>query len=252
MLGLDFAGGRPGGAAILGAGYGFVVRYLSSGGSSLPGKQLLAWEAEDYRANGVAVVSNWETTATRMLAGYAAGVEDAAAALAQVLACGGRADRPIYFSADWDATEADQISIDDYLHGAATVLGAGQVGIYGGYWPVSRALDHGTAQWAWQTGAWSGSNVDPRINLYQRIGFVAVGGVQCDVNEARTVDYGQWSAGTGGGLMALTDDEQQELLDKVRYIAGQLGPWSQLGKNSAGQDLTLVDAVAAMKLKEQA
>ena len=47
--------------------------------------------------------------------------------------------------------------------------------------------------------------------------------------------------------MALNDDEQRELLDKVRYIAGQLGPWPQLGKNDQGQDLTLVDAVAEMK-----
>lgn len=56
---------------------------------------------------------------------------------------------------------------------------------------MSRALNKGTATWAWQTGAWSGGNVDPRIHIYQRIGGVIVGGVECDVNEARQPDFGQ-------------------------------------------------------------
>jgi hypothetical protein len=57
---------------------------------------------------------------------------------------------------------------------------------------------------------------------------------------------------TGGALMALTDDEQAELLTKVREIWDQLrGPngqgWPQLGQNSQGQNLTPVDAIAAIK-----
>ncbi|MQY30652.1 glycoside hydrolase domain-containing protein [Nocardia aurantia] len=204
-LGLDYAGGRPGGGAIAAAGYTFVVRYLSDGGPGLPGKLLTPAEADDLRANNIDIVSNWETTASRMLDGYDAGARDAQAARAQALACGGSAERPIYFSADFDATPAQQIPIDDYLRGAGSVLHPSNVGIYGGYWPVSRALDHGTARWAWQTGAWSGGNTDSRINLYQRIGFVRVGGVQCDVNEARTDDFGQWSKTSKGGEMQLTD-----------------------------------------------
>jgi hypothetical protein len=191
-LGLDYAGGRPGGAAIKAAGYGFVVRYLSDGGPGLPGKLLTPAEANDLRANGVDIVSNWETTADRALAGHAAGVADAQAARAQVLACGGRTDRPIYFSVDFDAAESQQPAIDDYMHGAGTIL-PGFVGVYGGYWVVSRCLNSGSATWGWQTGAWSGSNIEARRNLYQRIGTVTVGGVDCDVNEAHTADYGQWS-----------------------------------------------------------
>src|SRR6478735_6318284 len=189
-LGLDYAGGRPGGAAISAAGYDFVVRYLTPGGAALPGKQLTPAEAADLRAHDISIVSNWETWANRMLDGYDAGVADARAGLAHVLACGGRADRPIYFSADFDATPADQLPIDAYLRGAATVLGAENVGIYGGYWPVSHALDNGTAAWVWQTDAWSGTNVETRRNLHQTRRQVVVGGVRCDVNEAITVDFG--------------------------------------------------------------
>lgn len=48
-----------------------------------------------------------------------------------------------------------------------------------------------------------------------------------------------------GPLMALSHDEQVELLEKIRYIYGQLGPWIQLGENAKGQPLTLVDGVSA-------
>ncbi|MGK8510289.1 glycoside hydrolase domain-containing protein [Nocardia asiatica] len=114
-------------------------------------------------------MSSWETTAARMLDGYGAGIVDARAGLAQVLRCGGRVDRPIYFSADFDAAPRDQLPINAYLDGAATVLGRADVGIYGGYWPVSRALDAGYATWAWQTDAWSGTNVEARRAIHQTL-----------------------------------------------------------------------------------
>lgn len=192
-LGLDYAGGRPDPQAIRAAGFDFVVRYLSDGGPGLPGKLLTPDEADRLRAAGVDIVANWETTADRMLGGYAAGQYDAAVALAQAQACGMSGDRPIYFSADWDAYESQQGVINDYLRGAAEVIGVENVGIYGGYWPLSRALDAGVAHWAWQTDAWSGGNRDDRAQLHQRIGTAVVGGVECDVNEALADDFGQWS-----------------------------------------------------------
>jgi hypothetical protein len=252
-MGLDYAGGRPSGWAIKTAGYDFVVRYLSSGGPSLPGKLLTPVEADDLRANDVEIVSNWETIADRMLGGYGAGVVDATAALAQVLACGGRADRPIYFSADWDADVDEQPLIDAYLRGAASVIGPENVGIYGGYWPVMRALDNGVARWAWQTGAWSGGNREPRAHLYQRIGYAYVDGVQCDVNEALKSDYGQWSAAgelTPEKETAVSDtsnigDIREQLCGKGSRDTGQYDGWEQLGQNEDGRNRTVVDAVAA-------
>lgn len=190
-LGLDYAGGVPRSEKIREAGYTFVVRYLTSGGASLPGKLLTRREADAHRANGVDIVANYESWADRMLDGYAAGRIDAAKGQDTINACGG-GDEDIYFSADWDATEAQQAAINEYLDGAASLIGRERVGIYGGYWPVKRALDAGKASKAWQTGAWSGGRVDPRINIFQRIGFVNVDGVQCDENVAMTEDFGQW------------------------------------------------------------
>ena len=237
-LGLDYSAARPGGAAIRRAGYDFVVRYLSDGGPTLPGKLLTPAEADDLRAHGVSIVSNWETTAAFMLGGYDAGVRDARAALAQVLRCGGRRDRPIYFSADFDATPVDQVPIDNFLRGAASVLGAANVGIYGGFWPVSRALNNATAKWAWQTGAWSGTNLEPRRNLYQRIGTVYVGGVACDVNEAHTADFGQWDY-TAQEEPDVTPEQEAILRDIQTQLRGPgLAGWPQLGNR------TVVDALA--------
>ncbi|KAA0023323.1 DUF1906 domain-containing protein [Antrihabitans cavernicola] len=252
-LGLDYAARRPGGTAIRAAGYDFAVRYLSDGGPSLPGKLLTSSEADDLRVNGISIVSNWETTADRMLDGYGAGLYDAEQALSQVLACGGRIDRPIYFSADFDATPAQQVPIDNYLRGAAAVLGVGNVGIYGGYWPVHRALNNGTATWSWQTDAWSGTNVETGRNLHQFARTVRVGGVDCDVNEALTEDFGQWDfqrdqqpTEPAPEELDLTPEQDAMLRDiQVQLRGPNLAGWPQLGNGTNGDYRTLVDGLAA-------
>jgi glycoside hydrolase-like protein len=190
-LGLDYAGGVPHAAAITSAGYSFVVRYLTAGGPGLPGKLLTALEYAALQSAGVAVVFNFETTADRMKGGRAAGIADAKTAHNVITALGAPLDRPIYFSADWDAAPHEQPLIDAYLDGAASVVGLHRVGVYGSYYVVKRCLDNNTARWAWQTGAWSGGQREPRAHIYQRIGFATVGGVECDVNEALQPDFGQ-------------------------------------------------------------
>jgi hypothetical protein len=196
-LGLDYSAGLLPGAAVTAAGYGFVARYLENG---LPGRSnLTASEATNLRASGVGVVLIWETTATRALAGHGAGTADAVTAAAAATAVG-LDGWPIYFTVDFDLPDYAPVSSDpraklgpvaEYFDGIHGVLPASRVGGYGGYWAVKRLLDAGLVTYGWQSTAWSGGNVDPRINLFQRLGEVTVGGVACDVNEARQVDYGQ-------------------------------------------------------------
>jgi hypothetical protein len=193
MLGLDYAGGRPGGAAIAAAGFGFVCRYLTPGGPGLPGKLLTPDEAADLRAHGVMIVGNFESTADTMLGGSAQGTADAHQAQAQHAACGGPLDRPIYFSADWDVQPAQYGPVAAYLAAAAQVLGGVQrVGIYGSCSVVDWALSNGIAAWGWQTDAWSRGNRSPDAHIHQRIQQTTVAGIACDVNEALTADFGQW------------------------------------------------------------
>lgn len=261
--GFDYAGGRPSGAAIRAAGGAFVCRYLSDGGPGLPGKQLQPGEAQDLLNNGIGIVSNWETTADRMKGGADAGAADAAAARDWVVRCGGPADGVIYFSADWDATEADQVPINAYLQAAAVVLGGPQhVGIYGGYWPLSRALNAGVCQWGWQCEAWSGTNRDARANIMQRnsLGYATVDGVQCDINEAHTENFGQWHAPTPGGNTQPSGDPFTDLINNgtdrqvLNYIAGQLGPgdpaWASNGMTLRDKVWSLVPGTKSAARKK--
>jgi hypothetical protein len=188
--GFDYAWTHPSPAALKAADAAFVCRYLAADET----KALTKAEAVALAAEGIWSVVVWESTATRMLGGKTAGVADAKTASAQAVAAGQPSSRPIYFAADWDATEAQQVSINAYLDGAASVLGRDRVGIYGGYYPVKRALDAGKAKWAWQTIAWSGGLWDARANIRQGA-QKTIGGVSCDINTSMTSDYGQWMPG---------------------------------------------------------
>jgi len=192
MRGIDYADfPHPPPAAIKAAGYGFVMRYTSpSAGNDVNGKNLQPPELHALLAAGLKVGLVFEFGAQQMLAGHAQGVADAQHADA-VCAALGLHGLPVYFAADWDATQAQQAAINAYLDGAASVIGKARTGIYAGFYPVKRALDGGHAVWAWQTLAWSGGQWDPRAQLRQHLG-VSVGGVSCDLNEAMAADFGQW------------------------------------------------------------
>lgn len=84
----------------------------------------------------------------------------------------------------------------------------------------------------------------------------------CDMNSADGLDPTAFAAACGitstpttsgdGPFMALTDDQQQQLLDAVLDTQTQLrGPglagWPQLGSNSNGENLTVVDCLAAIE-----
>ena len=197
-FGVDYAGGRIAGADLRKAGVVFACRYLTDGGPSLPGKQLQHDEFTDLITNGINVVFNWETTADFMLGGHDAGVTDATTALGYIRSFPNMASAnpTIYFSCDFDEAPNQQDAINAYLTGAGSVLGGpDHVGIYGAYYVCGRALDAGVANYMWQTEAWSGGNIDSRVDIMQRngLGYVTIGGVQCDQNQAHADDYGHWN-----------------------------------------------------------
>ncbi len=189
-LGIDYAWAHPDPKAIKAAGYQFVCRYYSRD----PSKNLTRPEADALAALGLWIVGNWEYGAQDALRGRAGGVADAQTARAQADACGQPRPRPIYSSEDWDVTPEQEATVTDYLRGWDSVMGAAQVGEYGGYYPVKAQLDTGVIAWAWQTRAWSGGRWEPRVNIRQT-GTAIVGGVEVDVNQAMTADYGQWQPG---------------------------------------------------------
>lgn len=188
-VGIDFAweSPPPSPAALKAAGVTFVCRYLSNDAS----KDLSPAEYAAYQAAGIAVVVVWETVANRMLAGYSAGKADALEAVTLCKQIGIPGAFPVYFACDFDATQLDQAGIDAYLDGVASVIGVARAGIYGGYWPVSRAFAAGKVTFGWQTYAWSGGSWEPRAQLRQVQNDVTVAGITVDIDHAIADNFGQ-------------------------------------------------------------
>lgn len=270
-LGVDYAGGRPSAATLKAAGVSFVCRYLNNGGAGLPQKQLLPSEFADLVNGGMPVVFNYETTATFMLAGHDAGRQDAIEALAYIRSLPGVPGDwapVVYFSADFDEAPAQDAAIFAFCDGAAEILGAEadgrrRVGLYGAYWITKRARDAGKIGYIWQTEAWSGGNVDSRVDIMQRnaLGYKTIGGVQCDINEAHADAFGQFIVTPAGPVPAgpppppvetdafklwMHTATDRQLLE---YITAQLGPGDPAwpSKGSTLRDRVWATAKAAAK-----
>lgn len=218
--GIDYAWQHPDPAAIKAAGYDFVCRYYSRD----PSKNLTRAEADALAAAGLWIVGNWEYYADDALGGYAAGVANAELARSLADACGQPAARPIYGSDDWDVTPAQEAIVTEYLRGWDSVLGVGEVGEYAGFYPLRVQRDAGVTSWEWQPTAWSGGQWEPRVNIRQT-GSVMVGGVQADVNEAWTADYGQWQPGRLPFLSPL----QEVIMQDAIYAVGNAPDGSNPG-----------------------
>jgi hypothetical protein len=195
--GVDFSFARPGAKALLAAGKHFVVRYLpyALGGATDGGKGLTAAEIKEYRAAGLDIVLNFEWYAARMKHGHDAGLTDGRASQAAFDKLGIPNTLPVYFSADWDATSGEQAAIDAYLKGAASVLGAGRVGVYGSFDVINRCRRNGTARWFWQTYAWSGGRLSGAAHLYQYHNGQHINGA-VDLTRALVPEFGQWHVGS--------------------------------------------------------
>jgi hypothetical protein len=269
--GVDYAGGRISAKDLKAAGISFVCRYLNDGRPQLPGKQLLPSEFADLTNNGVPVVFNYETTADFMLyGGFGAGAADAQDALDYILSLPGvpRDWKPVvYFSADFDEAPAQDAAIFDFCDGAAQVLGAEadgrrRVGLYGAYWITKRARDAGKVGYTWQTEAWSGGNIDSRVNIMQRnnLGYLHIGGVECDINEAHTDAYGQFVLGAPPAAPPPPPVEQDAFLawmhsatdrQLLEYLTEQIGPgnpaWANKGMTLRDKVFSLATKAAARK-----
>lgn len=209
VKGCDYSTSKPSISALKSAGIHFAVRYTSPGANP---KNLTKAELTALLAAGLQVAFVFESTTGRMLGGHSAGTSDATTADTAIKVLG-MTGLPVYFACDFDAGASEQPLINDYLDGAASVIGRSRTGIYGGYWPVSRALNAAKAAWAWQTYAWStyrgtvpphaekwemppGSGhiflADTRAQLRQGPNGVPLGGGTIDLDHAYAPDFGQW------------------------------------------------------------
>ncbi len=187
-FGVDYSDARPAPSTLVASGASFAVRYVSSSGNP---KNIGLSEAQSLEAAGIDIIIVFETTAEEILSGQSAGTADANTAVSEATAAGAPSNFFCYFACDFDAPSSDQTAIDNYLNGAASVLGVSRVGIYGGITPVSGALTAGAASKGWQTVAWSSGQEDSRVSLFQYATQILSS--SCDVDVGMGGNYGQWA-----------------------------------------------------------
>lgn len=186
--GYDYAfAPHPSVSALKADGATFVARYLSHSSN----KNLTSAELHALNDSGIAVVVVFEDGAFNTLSGHGQGLADATYADEMVRSMG-MSGIPIFFAADFDATEGQQAAIDSYLDGVASVIGRNRTGLYAGYYPTKRAFDAGKIAWGWQAYAWSAGQWDARAQLRQTLNGVSVGGAPCDLDQSMQLDFGQW------------------------------------------------------------
>jgi Domain of unknown function (DUF1906) len=216
LEGVDYSSSRPGGAALAAAGKYFACRYVPYGGFS---KGLNRAELDDLRAHGIAVALVWEQVTSRALQGAAAGTADALTSQAAVVSLGFPPTTPIYFAVDFAGTLAQQPAINQYLSGAASVIGKARVGVYGSYDVLNRCRANGTAAWFWQTYAWSGGAIASYAHLYQYHNGANVNG-SVDLCRAMQANYGQWDAPGMTPPETSTGEEDMALGWKITTFEG--------------------------------
>lgn len=190
QLGVDFSFGRPGGQAIVDNGCTFVLRYVPYPGDQ--GKGLTKAEIDEYRPLHLKIGLVFESTAGRMFDGYPAGVQDALTCQNAIVKLGLPTNMVFYFACDRDLIPDMFSYVDDYLQGAASVLGLERVGLYAEYEVIQHCHLAETATWLWQTYAWSGGQEYAYRHLYQYRNGAILNGAEVDYNEAYGSVQGLW------------------------------------------------------------
>lgn len=164
------------------------MRYTNTG----EGKEITAAEVKELKKAGIGIGIVHQITHKdyRSLEGFKAGQADARTAKQSVRDASLPANMPIYFSVDFDADQAQQQKINQYLKGAASILGKNRVGVYGGYYTVARALNAGVVKYAWQTYSWSKGKWDPRAHIQQYRNQLSQYGIPIDLDKTIHADNG--------------------------------------------------------------
>jgi Domain of unknown function (DUF1906) len=207
---VDYSTARPAMTQLKDAGVTAVGRYL--GWDGMPGyqdtgKNLSGAEAKELLAAGMAIFLSFEYAADAAAQGETQGRADGTLAMSQLTALGAPPTMCVYFAVDYDIPDYDP-GLEDTAANALAKLGPVglyfqainalklpyEIGVYGGYYAVKRVLDAGLATKSWQTVAWSGGQMDPRVVLYQTAATPPFPGADADVREngITVEDFGQW------------------------------------------------------------
>lgn len=172
---LDYSAKQLSGPTVKNAGYAGAIRYIDA---TQGGKRTTNAEYASLVASGLIVRLVMEVSTGDANGGYSRGVEYAKRAKLGADALGYAG--VIYFCND-SPTLSSATLWDDYLTGAASVLGWGRVGAYGFANAMDVAAHLTDCKHFWQAGR--RSDVRPFVQIWQDNNTqVTVGGITCDRN----------------------------------------------------------------------
>lgn len=189
-------GGVHIGAGLKAAGYVGVFRYAAAGRGDV---NISRSEADNLKANGIQIGIVNEHSAGYLLGGYNTG-HDKALGARDVCRAAGLPDGVIYMAGDTDTLQANSKNLSLV---AAAMRGAGDAlsseggrrewaGYYGSYYVIDYLVHHEPwIKYFWQTVAWSNDHIHPRANALQHASVAYVGGVELDLDDLYTADWGQ-------------------------------------------------------------
>jgi hypothetical protein len=171
-----------------------VARYVAPG-SANNWKRITAAEVKDLHAHGLKIVLVYETNASWMLGGRAAGRAAAMEALREAHAVGAPAHPVIYFACDFDANTHQTAAVIDCLRGCEDVLGKGNAGLYGGYGVIAvgaaAGFYHLWQSLAWSYGRWHPQSVFRQTSIWPQTPYGNLG-VSYDADLQMRAEIGAW------------------------------------------------------------
>lgn len=228
---LDYSAGVPSAEQIKAAGYAGAVRYVSDPRATwMQGKPLRKAEADDLRAHGLVVVSNYQfgkADTADWKGGAAQGNKDAERGQQLHTEAGGPDTAPIYVSIDACPSEQEwNTQCRPYLLAWQERLGKERMGIYCNYPCIDWAIRDGIGTYFWMHN-WdeghSGGQVHPAAHLHQfEIDKQSVGGVGVDRNRILREDFGQWDA-TAPSAAVQQHSERWMALKRLGSLTRQSG-----------------------------
>ena len=199
---VDYSSGVPNARSVKDAGFRGAVRYTSPAREAwMKGKPLSRSEADDYKREGLAIVSNYQfakggNTTSDWLRGYDGGKSDALVGIHLHNEAGGHPLAPIYVSVDAAPT---QWMIDNqvlpYLRAWQEALGKERLGVYCNPTVLEACLKAGIGSWFWEHG-WGGDKdgpAHPAAHIKQfEIDSGNVAGIGIDRNRVLKDRIGAW------------------------------------------------------------
>lgn len=166
-------------------------------------KNLLPAEVKALSAAGIKIISIYESTAERALAGHDQGVSDGMAALNLAAALNQPAGSALCVTVDFDATAEQQDTVIAYIAGFKEgTQGQAKIMVYANGAICQAALDAGIADYAWLAGGMGmrGSRAflaSGKATLVQDVGDAQHEnlGISIDSDQIEQADFGGWLLG---------------------------------------------------------